>query len=49
MAVTWASQLAESGQSDNPKGFGTLVKGLQVYGHKVIKPEALGHLYIKKG
>ena len=49
MAVTWASQLTESGQGDNPKGFGTLVKGLQVYGHKVIKPEALGHLYIKKG
>jgi hypothetical protein len=29
--------------------FGTLVRGLNVYGYEVIKPEALGYGYCKKG
>jgi len=47
-AITFASQLVENEVITNPKGFGKLVRGLQVYGRKVVKPEALGHLYIRK-
>jgi hypothetical protein len=28
--------------------FGTIVRGLQVYGSKVVKPEALAKLYIRQ-
>jgi len=48
-ATSFATQLTETGQGDNPFGFGTLVKGLQVYGWKVFQDANLGHLYIKKG
>jgi len=48
-ATTFATQLTESKVQDNPNGFGMLHRGLQVYGYKVIKPEALGVLYGKKG
>jgi len=44
-ALTFASQLVENSNTDNPFGFGRLFKGLQVYGYKVVKPEALGYLY----
>jgi hypothetical protein len=33
----------------NPKDFGEIIRSLQAYGYKVVKPEALGHLYAKKG
>jgi len=45
-AITFATQLTENKVQDNPDGFGMLHRGLQVYGYKVVKPEALGHLYI---
>lgn len=48
-ALSFATQLTDADQHPNPTGFGTLAKGLQVYGYKVLKPEALGHLYITKG
>jgi hypothetical protein len=47
-AVSFASQLTENETLPNPNGFGTLHRGLQVYGYKVVKPEALGTLYVKK-
>ena len=48
-AISFASQIVESQKMPNPFGFGTLFKGLQVYGRKVVKPEALAHLYLTKG
>lgn len=40
-AITFASQIAKVESIPNPNDFGTLVRGLNVYGYKVIKPEAL--------
>jgi len=48
-AITFASQLTENEVLPNPNGFGTLHRGLQVYGYKVVKAEALGWLYAYKG
>lgn len=48
-ALTFASQLTENKAGDNPWGFGTLYKGLQVFGYKVVKSEALGTLIAYKG
>jgi hypothetical protein len=46
-ATAFATQLVESKMQDNPSGFGTLHRGLQVFGRQVIKPEALGVACIK--
>ncbi len=40
-AITFASQIAKVESLQNPNDFGTLVRGLNVYGFEVIKPEAL--------
>jgi len=48
-ATTFATQLTESKVIDNPNGFGMLHRGLQVFGYKVEKPEALGVLLGSKG
>jgi len=48
-AVTFAAQITENENLKNPNAFGTLFRGLQVYGYKVVKPEALGVLFAKKG
>lgn len=40
-AVTFASQIAKVESIPNPNDFGTLVRGLNVYGFKTIKPEGL--------
>lgn len=47
-AITFASQLTENRHIDNPDDFGKLMEGLQVYGYKVIKEQALGHFYARK-
>ena len=39
-ALTFAAQIAKVEHMPNPNDFGTLVRGLNVYGHKMIKPEA---------
>jgi hypothetical protein len=45
-AISFASQLTENeGPMKNPDYFGDYYRGLQVFGFKVLKPEALGHLY----
>lgn len=41
-AITFATQLVETKVQDNPNGFGMLHRGLNVFGYKVVKPEALG-------
>ncbi len=48
-AITFASQLTENEVVDNPKDFGKLMRGLQVYGYKVIQTDSLIHGYFKKG
>lgn len=40
-ALTFASQLVENDTMPSPTTFGTLVRGLQVYGRQVVLPEAL--------
>lgn len=40
-AISFASQMVKTEQLRNPTDFGDLVRGLQVFGHKVTKPEAL--------
>ena len=43
-ALTFATQITKTKMQDNPDGFGMLYRGLQVYGYKVILPQALGML-----
>lgn len=40
-AITFASQLVKTETIRNPNDFGDLVRGLNVYGYKVVKPEGL--------
>lgn len=44
-SLTFASAMTKMDTLPNPKKFGTLVRGLNVYGFKVIDPLAMGHLY----
>lgn len=46
-ALTFASQLTENETIPNPRDFGKLMRGLQVYGYEVIHPESMGTLYCK--
>jgi len=39
-ALTFASQIVKTEDLPNPNDFGRLVRGLNVYGHRMIKPEA---------
>lgn len=48
-ALTFASQIVKKEQLPNPKSFGSLIRMLQVYGYKVVKPEGVGDLYCKPG
>lgn len=43
-AITFAAQMTKMENLQNPNDFGTLVRGLNVYGYKVVKPEALALL-----
>lgn len=40
-AISFASQMTKTEQLRNPTDFGDLVRGLNIFGHKVTKPEAL--------
>lgn len=46
-AVTFASQLVENRYIDNPDDFGKLMEGLNIYGFKTIKSQALGWFYAR--
>ena len=48
-ALTFACQLTETETLKNPTEFGDLLRGLQVYGYKTVKPESLGILYATPG
>lgn len=45
-AMSFASQMTKTETLRNPNDFGDLVRGLQVYGYKVTKPEALALLIV---
>ena len=47
--ITFATQMTKMETLRNPNDFGDVVRGLQVYGFEVIKPEALAVLYARKG
>lgn len=47
MGLTFASQMTEMETIRTESTFGNIVRGLQVYGYKVIKPEALAVSVIK--
>jgi hypothetical protein len=40
-AISFASQVNKTEQVRNPSDFGDFIRGLNVYGRKVVKPEAL--------
>ena len=46
-AISFATQMSKTEQLPNPTDFGQLVRGLQVFGHKVTKPEALTICIVK--
>ena len=48
-AITFAAQITKNENLINPNAFGTLFRGLMVYGYKVTQPTALTVLYAKKG
>lgn len=47
-ALTFASQMVELDTLKAESTFGQIVRGLNVYGFKVVKPESMGLLYAKK-
>jgi hypothetical protein len=48
MGLTFASQMTDMESLRAESTFGTLIRGLQVYGYKVVKPEALARLYVRQ-
>lgn len=47
--LTWASQMTKLDHIDNPQDFGQLVRGLNVYGYKVIEGNYLVHSAVARG
>lgn len=45
--ITFASQMTNMENLRAESTFGTIIRGLQVYGYKVVKPEALAKLYVR--
>jgi hypothetical protein len=47
--LTFAAQMTQMETLKNPNSFGNLVRGLNVYGYKVIEGKYMAELYAKKG
>jgi len=47
--LTFATQLTKTEELRAESTFGDIMRGLIVYGHKVVKPEALCSSYVKRG
>ena len=45
-ALAFASQMTKVEQVRNPNDFGDFIRGLNIYGYKVLKPEALSMAYV---
>ena len=48
-AITFATQLTANERLKNPDDYGDLIRSLQSFGFAVMQPDALLHLYIRKG
>ena len=48
-AISFAAQMTKMESLRSESTFGTLVRGLNVYGYKVLKARALIDLYVRKG
>jgi hypothetical protein len=48
MGLTFASQMTEMESLRAESTFGNIIRGLQVYGFKVVKPEALALGYVRQ-
>ena len=48
-AITFAGQITEMQEIDDPDDFGKLARSLFVYGFEVIKSESLGHSVVTRG
>lgn len=48
MGLTFASQMTEMESIRAESTFGNIIRGLQVYGYKVVKPEALAVGYVRQ-
>lgn len=48
MGLTFASQMTEMESLRAESTFGNIIRGLQVYGYKVVKPEALAVGYVRQ-
>ena len=48
MGLTFASQMTEMESLRAESTFGNIIRGLQVYGYKVVKGEALARLYVRQ-
>lgn len=48
-AITFAAQMTKMESLRAESTFGTLVRGLNVYGYDTLKSEALAHVYARKG
>jgi hypothetical protein len=46
MGFTFASQMTEMETIRSETTFGNIIRGLQVYGYKVVKPEALAQAVV---
>ena len=47
--LAFASQITEAQMIDNPSDFGYLIRGLMVFGFKVIEPKFVGTSYVVPG
>ena len=47
-ALSFAAQMTKMQTLQAESTFGTLVRGLNIYGYKILKPEALVDLYVRK-
>ncbi len=48
MGLTFASQMTNMESIRAESTFGNIIRGLQVYGYQVVKPEALAKLYVRQ-
>jgi hypothetical protein len=48
MGLTFATQMTNMESIRAESTFGSIVRGLQVYGYAVVKPEALARLYVRQ-
>lgn len=46
--LTFATQLVDTEMLPHPTNFGTIMRGLQVFGYKVVKPESMGYMVANK-